>query len=89
MDINSIHGINKALEADNESFDDDSITNDFDKLLSDAQTKQAIDQATGLLQTILSEKISDNVIQKMPSDDHQHLITLLDEIISGSIDKKV
>lgn len=55
----------------------------------DAETKQALDQATGLLQTIITDKLSDKVIRKMPTDEYLHLLSLLDEIINGSIDKHV
>lgn len=57
--------------------------------MENAETKQAIDQATGLLQTITTDKISDKVIRKMPSDEYLHLLSLLDDIMSGSIDKHV
>ncbi len=55
----------------------------------DTDAKQAIDHATGLLQTIVTDKISDKVIRKIPSDEYLHLLNLLDGIISGSIDKRV
>ncbi|RAP36288.1 MULTISPECIES: hypothetical protein [Legionella] len=57
--------------------------------LSTAQSKQAIDKATGVLQTIVTEKLSDKVIRKMPPDEYLKLLSLVDEMISGSIDKKV
>lgn len=56
---------------------------------NDLETKHALDHATGLLQSIVTDKISDKVIRKMPSDEYLHLLSLLDEIISGSIDKHV
>lgn len=91
MDIRGLSPINKSSESDFESFDEDieSISKSSAGILSDAQTKQAIDQATGLLQAIVSDKISDDVIRKMPSDEYSRLLSLLDEIISGSIDKHV
>lgn len=55
----------------------------------DPETKMALDNATGLLQSIVTDKISEKVIRKMPSDEYLHLLSLLDEIISGSIDKHV
>ncbi|KTD43217.1 hypothetical protein [Legionella quateirensis] len=55
----------------------------------DAETKQTLDEATGLIQTIVSDKLSDKIIRKMPSDEYLHLLSLLDDIISGSIDKHV
>ncbi|RUR19774.1 hypothetical protein ELY21_04015 [Legionella sp. km535] len=57
--------------------------------VKDPETKQTLDEATGLIQTIVSDKLSDKVIRKMPSDEYLHLLSLLDEIISGSIDKHV
>lgn len=55
----------------------------------DTDTTMALDHATGLLQSIISDKISEKVIRKMPSDEYLHLLNLLDEIITGSIDKRV
>ncbi|KTC90046.1 flagellar protein FlaG [Fluoribacter dumoffii] len=55
----------------------------------DIDAKQAIDHATGLLQTIVTDKISDKIIRKIPSDEYLHLLHLLDGIISGSIDKHI
>lgn len=56
---------------------------------SNAETRMAVDKATGLLQTIVTEKLSDEVIRKMPPDEYLQLLSLLDEMISGSIDSKV
>jgi uncharacterized FlaG/YvyC family protein len=55
----------------------------------EAETKHTLDTATGLLQTIITDKLSDQVIRKIPTDEYLHLLSLLDEIISGSIDKHV
>ncbi|KTC75237.1 hypothetical protein Lbir_0611 [Legionella birminghamensis] len=57
--------------------------------LSSADSKQAVDKATGVLQTIVTEKLSEKVIRKMPPDEYLKLLSLVDEMISGSIDKKV
>lgn len=56
---------------------------------SDVQIKQAVDKATGLLQTIVSDNLSDQVIRKMPPDEYLHLLSLLDQMISGSVDNQV
>ena len=55
----------------------------------DSDVKQGIDHATGLLQTIVTDKISDKVLRKLPSDEYLHLLGLLDEIINGSIDRRI
>ena len=60
-----------------------------DNTVNEVDTKRAIDEATGLMQTIVSEKSSEDVIRKMPPDEYLHLLSLLDDIISGSIDKHV
>ncbi len=57
--------------------------------LADSDMKYTLDEATGLLQAIVSDKITDKVIRKMPSDEYLHLLSLLDEIINGSIDKHI
>lgn len=54
-----------------------------------AEVSRVLDEATGLIQTIVSEKMSEDVIRKMPPDEYLQLLTLLDDIISGSIDKQV
>jgi len=63
------------------------ITPDFTS--SSDETRQAIDKATGLLQTIVTDKLSDEVIRKMPTDEYLKLLSLLDEMISGSVNKQV
>lgn len=94
MDINSIiPSINKtgqteSTESNEETINAEKKTNIINSTM-DPETRQALDHATGLLQTIVTEKISDKVIRKMPSDEYLHLLSLLDEIISGSIDKHV
>ena len=56
---------------------------------SDVETKRAVDEATGLIQNIVSNKITNQVIRKMPSDEYLHLLNLLDEITDGSINKQI
>lgn len=55
----------------------------------DTETKMALDQATGLIQNITSDRITDKVIRKMPTDEYLALLKLLDNIITGSINKKI
>lgn len=57
--------------------------------LNALEIQQAIDHATGLLQTIVSDKISGEVLLKMPPDEYLNLLTMLDDIISGSSDKRI
>ncbi|WP_367607224.1 flagellar protein FlaG [Legionella sp. W05-934-2] len=57
--------------------------------LTDRDIQQAIDKATGLLQTIVTEKLSDEIIRKMPPDEYLNMLSLLDNIISGSVDESV
>lgn len=92
MDIKPLQPINTALRTDSAKLANKNIkvdtSNQPDNYL-DAETKYALDHATGLLQTIVTDKLSDKVIRKMPSDEYLHLLSLLDEIVSGSIDKRV
>ena len=93
MDIKPIPPVNSTYQTDLVKSEKEPIktidkSNLPDNFL-DAETKQALDHATGLLQTIITDKLSDKVIRKMPSDEYLHLLSLLDEIISGSIDKRV
>lgn len=92
MQVDPTPSLKKTLESDPVSADElvvpttkKATPNNF----VDSETKQTLDKATGLLQTIVTDKISDKVIRKMPSDEYLHLLSLLDEIISGSIDKHV
>lgn len=55
----------------------------------EAQIKQTIDKATGVLQTIVSDQLSDKVIRKIPPDEYLQMLNMIDEMISGSVDKKV
>lgn len=52
-------------------------------------SKYAVDKATGLLQVIVSERITDEVIRKIPEDEYLKLLSLLDDMISGSINNEV
>lgn len=93
MNIESIPSINKVVQSDSAPVIDEITKSEPQKISSDnsldAETKQTLDKATGLMQAIVTDKISDKVIRKMPSDEYLHLLSLLDEIISGSIDKHV
>ncbi|MCC5791825.1 MAG: flagellar protein FlaG [Legionellaceae bacterium] len=50
------------------------------------EARLTIDKATQLLQTIVTDKISDEVIRKIPADEYLHMLSKLDEMISGSLD---
>ena len=93
MDIKPIQPVNPVIQTDTIKIDTETVknvgkSNRPDNYL-DAETKQALDHATGLLQSITTDKLSDKIIRKMPTDEYLHLLSLLDEIISGSIDKHV
>ncbi|KTD64129.1 flagellar protein FlaG [Legionella spiritensis] len=49
----------------------------------------AFDKITGLLQSVVTDKLSQDVIRKMPPDEYLKLLSLLDEMISGTIDNRV
>lgn len=93
MSIEPISSIKKTVQNDSVNLTDELVKPETNipvsQPLTDAETKQALDKATGLLQSIVTDKISNKVIRKMPSDEYLHLLSLLDEIISGSIDKHV
>ncbi|WP_238583887.1 flagellar protein FlaG [Legionella brunensis] len=52
-------------------------------------TTYSVDEATGILQAIVTDKLSDEVIRKIPADEYLQLLSLIDEMISGSIDEHV
>ncbi|KTC98075.1 flagellar protein FlaG [Legionella erythra] len=56
---------------------------------NNVQIRQALDEATGLLQTIVTDKLSEEVIRKMPPDEYLKLLLLLDKMISGSLDNRI
>lgn len=56
---------------------------------NNVQIRQALDKATGLLQTIVTDTLSEEVIRKMPPDEYLKLLSLLDEMISGSVDNRI
>lgn len=93
MDIKPVQQINSLSHTDSVELPNDAtnqiVKSNLPNSYFDAETKQALDKATGLLQTIVTDKLSDQIIRKMPSDEYLHLLSLLDEIISGSIDKQV
>jgi len=97
MSIEPIPSVKTAVQADTVQTDPVPKSDDTVKSVKnaqahptlDAEAKTAFDRATGLLQTIVTNKLSDKVIRKMPSDEYLHLLSLLDEITNGSIDKRV
>lgn len=80
----SLRSVDEALNIENKKIYSGSVKSPFD-----TEIQNALDKATGLMQTIVSDKITDEVIRKMPSDEYLHLLSLLDHLISGSIDKEV
>jgi uncharacterized FlaG/YvyC family protein len=93
MSISPVPPVNAAIKTGTIKATDESIKETKKPISNDnsldAETKHVLDHASGLLQTIITDKLSDKVIRKMPSDEYLHLLSLLDEIISGSIDKHV
>ena len=57
--------------------------------LSMNEMRQTIDKATGLIQTIVSDKLSEEVIRKMPADEYLEMLSLLDGMINGSVDSDI
>lgn len=53
------------------------------------ESKLKLDEATGIMQSITVEPVTDKVIRKMPTDEYLHLQHLLDGIINGSVNKKI
>lgn len=53
------------------------------------KVSQTYDKASGVLQTILSDQLSDKVIKKLPPDEYLQLLSLVDRMMTGSIDNKV
>ncbi|WP_133134994.1 hypothetical protein [Legionella rowbothamii] len=93
MTIESIPPTNKMLQADFVKLNDKNIKPMTKSSTStenlDTDVKQTIDNVTGLLQSIVTLKISDKVLRKIPSDEYLHLLSLLDEIVQGSVNKRV
>jgi uncharacterized FlaG/YvyC family protein len=93
MTIESIPPTNKMLQADLVKLNDKNIKPMTKSATSsenlDTDVKQTIDNVTGLLQSIVTTKISDKVLRKIPSDEYLHLLSLLDEIVHGSVNKHV
>ncbi|USQ12520.1 hypothetical protein J2N86_07220 [Legionella lytica] len=93
MTIESIPPTNKMLQADLVKLNDKNIKPMTKSSTStenlDTDVKQTIDNVTGLLQSIVTLKISDKVLRKIPSDEYLHLLSLLDEIVNGSVNKRI
>ncbi|MFJ1267348.1 hypothetical protein ACD661_02120 [Legionella lytica] len=93
MTIESIPPTNKILQADLVKLNDKNLKPMTKSATStenlDTDVKQTIDEVTGLLQSIVTTKISDKVLRKLPSDEYLHLLSLLDEIVQGSVNKRV
>jgi len=93
MSINSINPINNVVATDsmlaNEIDSQSELSRSTKNPLVDSETKQLLDKATGLLQTIVSDRLTEKVIRKIPDDEYLELLSLLDEMVSGTVDKRV
>lgn len=93
MTIKSIPPTNKVLQADSAQLNSRNMKPMTKSATSsknlDADIKQSVDRETGLLQSIVTDKISDKILRKLPSDEYLHLLSLLDEIVNGSISKRI
>lgn len=92
MDVSVDHSINSVSSPESQRVEKKEQTQPLvqsAKSLTERDIQQAIDKATGLLQTIVTDKLSDDIIRKMPPDDYLNMLSLLDNMISGSIDEKV
>lgn len=93
MTIESLPPANLILQTDSAKLNDKNLK-PMTKCATSSQNldtdlKLSVDQATGLLQTIVTEKISDKVLRKIPTDEYLHLLTLLDKIVDGSINERI
>ena len=93
MTIESIQPANKILQTDSLKSNDINIKPMTRSATSskhlDIDSSFAVDKATGLLQSIVTNKVSDKILRKIPSDEYLHLLTLLDEIVQGSINERI
>ncbi|HHF7343973.1 flagellar protein FlaG [Legionella feeleii] len=82
----SLGSVNK--EQNNKSeFSQDISSLDFSTAA--IETTSALDKATGLLQTIVTDKLSNEVIRKMPPDEYLKLLSMIDNMVRGTVDKEV
>lgn len=93
MTIDTIQATNKMLQTDLVKLNDRNVKAITKSATSsqnlDTDSSFAVDRATGLLQSIVTNKISDKVLRKLPSDEYLHLLTLLDEIVKGSVSERI
>ncbi|MDI1351263.1 MAG: hypothetical protein PSV35_00605 [bacterium] len=59
------------------------------RTLLDTGTKLTLDTATGLMQSIISDKITNKVIRKLPSSEYLHSLKVVKEIVRGAVNKKI
>lgn len=52
-------------------------------------TKAVYNKAADLIQTIVTDSVSDEVISKMPTDEYVKLLSLLDNVLNGSVNKRI
>ncbi len=92
MSVESV-SVNKTIQSVTSQLIDagnrTSIKSSASNPVIDAETKQMFDEASGLLQAIVSDKLTDKVLRKIPSDEYLNLLSLLDDIVSGSVDQRV
>ena len=79
----AIDEVKKKSDVDKEK--KTSTSKDNTSSLLDTETKFTLDKASGLLQSITTDKITDKIIRKMPSDEYLKLLHVMDDIISGSV----
>lgn len=92
MNVESLSKLNTlSFEAANKEQNDkiESNTGMSNFTMTSIETKSAIDEATGLLQTIVTDTLSDEIIRKMPPDEYLQLLSMIDRMVRGTIDKKV
>ena len=88
QNVDSNRSANEPVEnqsSENKSYQETSSS----KFTPTTDSKLAVDKATGLFQVIVSEKNTDEIIRKIPEDEYLRLLSLLDNMISGSINDEV
>ncbi len=95
--------VDYKTSTNNAQAQNDENTNEVDKEVSqnalvndsgaetplDTETKRTLDKASGLIQSIVSDKMTKEVIRKIPSDEYLKMLNMLDDIVNGFIHKEV
>ena len=90
MDIKDIDGINPFTVKQMTRLSKNKLSNQNKHSSSFEQpSKQSSGHADALLESITAEQMDERLIRKMPHEEYLHLLALLDELISGSIDDEV